>query len=374
MTSSSTPRFADFTTIGVGGSATEWRELRSTSTIVSAAREVWASGDPWLVCGGGSNLLVADEGFDGVVLVPRSDTVRVVDDRGARVVVEVDAGVAWDDFVAESVSRGWGGVEALSGIPGRVGAAPIQNIGAYGSEFSDLAVSVRFLEEGAEEPVEISAAACGFGYRSSIFKHDRSGVIVSVRLVVDAGGFSAPIRYAQLADRLGVPLGSRIPAGEVREVVLALRRSKGMVFDPEDPDTHGCGSFFVNPIVEARVLSSLPAGVPSWPTTPGLTESPVVLPLPVADSAWVKPRKSSPHPALVKLSAAWLIQNAGIDRGFRLPGSGAAVSSKHTLAITNRGAASAKDVIELARYIQTRVASEFGVLLQPEPRFVGVEL
>ena len=372
MTTPTNPRFSDLTTIGVGGPASDFREVTTLSDLVEASRDAWASDDPWLVCGGGSNLLVADDGFDGVVIAPRTSGIRVRDTRGAAVIVEVDAGVEWDALVEESVANGWGGLEALSGIPGRVGAAPVQNIGAYGSDFADVAVAVSFLDEGAEAPVVVPSGTCGFGYRASVFKSGRAGVVTSVTVALSVGGFSAPIAYPQLADHLGVPLGSRVPGAEVREAVLALRRSKGMVFDPADQDSHGCGSFFINPVVDSSVLSTLPTDAPFWHTGSS-DERPTVVPLDALGSTDL-PASSSTPSSEVKLSAAWLISRAGISRGFALPGSGAAVSSKHSLAIVNRGTASAADVAELARFIQTRVASEFGVLLQPEPRFVGIEL
>lgn len=358
------------TTIGVGGPALVC-EAATTEELVALARDVWRSGEPWIVCGGGSNMVVSDFGFDGVVLAPRSRGVRVLDDRGGEIVVEVDAGFPWDGFVAESVARGWGGAEALSGIPGLVGAAPIQNIGAYGTEFAQFAGAVLFLDALSGRCEWIRVEDCGFGYRSSVFKAGRDGVVLAVQMRLRAGGYSAPVAYGQLADRLGVPLGSRVPGAEVREAVLGLRRAKGMVFDPGSADTRGCGSFFVNPIVDATVLSALPSGAPHWPVDPH-DEPPVRLPLDGSAGIDLPPRPQ-PGRIAVKLSAAWLIERAGISKGFRLPGSRAAISSVHTLAITNRGGASAADVLELARFVQTRVASEFGVVLQPEPRLVGVE-
>lgn len=372
MTFASAPRFADLTTMGVGGPSDDYREVHSTPDLIATAQEVWASGEQWLVCGGGSNLLVSDEGFDGVVIAPRSQGIRVVDELGPQVIVQVDAGVEWDALVEHAVATGWGGIEALSGIPGRVGAAPIQNIGAYGSEFASVAVGVEFLDEGSEKAATVAAVECAFGYRTSAFKEGRVGIVTSVTLALDVGGYSAPIAYAQLSDKLGVPLGSRIEAGRVREAVLALRRSKGMVFDPSDPDTHGCGSFFVNPVVSADMLALLPSGTPYW-RQPVEENQSTVIPLDALATVDV-PQRVETAPSSVKLSAAWLIEHAGIGRGFSLPGSGAAVSPKHTLAITNRGSATAADVVELAGYIQTRVASEFGVVLQPEPRLVGLSL
>jgi UDP-N-acetylmuramate dehydrogenase len=271
--------------------------------------------------------------------------------------------------VATTVERGWTGLEALSGIPGSVGAAPVQNIGAYGVEVSDVLESIDFLDEETGERTAIPAAELELGYRTSTLKHGRRGIVLAVRFVLgvaDAAG--VPVRYAQLASSLGVGLGERVAPSAVREAVLRLRASKGMVLDADDPDTTSAGSFFTNPIVSAGFAETLPTDAPRWPVAPDAADD-VAVPLGVG----VAPEVPSPAEVddRVKLSAAWLIEHAGVRRGFALPGSRAAISSKHTLALTNRGGATATEVAELARYVQTMVLSRFGVALVPEPVVVG---
>jgi UDP-N-acetylmuramate dehydrogenase len=282
--------------------------------------------------------------------------------------VRAQAGEPWDAVVAFAVERGLGGIEALSGIPGSSGAAPIQNIGAYGQELSDVLVSVDFLDEESGEFVRLPTSELELAYRTSSLKQGRRGLVTAIELRLEPGGLSAPIAYAQLADALAVNPGTRLPLKEVRRAVLALRASKGMVLDPADPDSVSAGSFFTNPIVSQTFARDLPPNAPRWPMDEEDTE-PLVLPLDATVPVRVDERER-----YVKLSAAWLIEHAGIARGFSLPGSNAAISSKHTLAIVNRGGAQATQITELARYIQTRVLTEFGVILQPEPVLVGVTL
>lgn len=348
---------ARFTTMGVGGPAEFLREATSRDEIVAEARAMWAAQGEWFVLGGGSNTVVSDDGFPGEVLRIAS---RGVEERrdGEFVRLRVEAGENWDALVARTVDAGLAGLESLSGIPGSVGAAPIQNIGAYGGELADSLVSVEFLDAETEEVEELSAAELGLGYRTSIFKRGLRGIVLAVTLELrDLGGKSAPIRYAQLANALGVELGTAVDVRAVRERVLALRASKGMVLDADDPDTRSAGSFFTNPIVLNTYAITLPSEAPRWPVTGRDAE------LVVAETGVTA--------NLVKLSAAWLIEHSGISRGFSLPGSQAAISSKHTLAITNRGGATAAEIAELSRYVQQRVSAEFGVLLHPEPVFVG---
>lgn len=356
---SGTRALAEFTTLEVGGPARELVDARSADELEAAALEAWDAGEDVLVLGGGSNVLVGDDGFDGRVI--RVLTRGVDEVPGAPegfVRLSVQAGEPWDDLVALTVAHGLAGFEALSGIPGSTGAGPIQNIGAYGAELSDTLVAVSFLDYDLRETVRIEATELELGYRTSSIKQGRAGVITAVEFDLARGGgaasgdsaagadsLSSPIAFEQLATALGVSLGSRVPLGQVRESVLALRRAKGMVLDPADRDTASAGSFFTNPIVRVSFAASLPSGVPRWP---------------VGDE-------------LVKLSAAWLIERAGIRRGFSLPGSLAAISSKHSLAITNRGGATATEIASLARFVQERVRNEFGVALQPEPVYVGVE-
>ncbi|HEU0182994.1 MAG TPA: UDP-N-acetylmuramate dehydrogenase [Agromyces mariniharenae] len=314
----------------------------------------------------------------------------------ASVRIRVQAGETWDDVVAWAVHEGYSGFEALSGIPGSVGAAPVQNIGAYGQELESTLVAIEFLDEGADVPRRMTAAELELGYRTSVLKRGLRGIVVSaefdlhdtsVERAVLGEPLGQPVAYAQLADALHVNLGDRVPVARVREAVLRLRASKGMVLDPDDPDSVSAGSFFTNPIVTERTARTLPGDAPRWyvgedtpdqvtPITSGLDESPLDQFLAhQASLEAVEPEAdAAPPEPLVKLSAAWLIEHSGIHRGFALPGSRAAISSKHTLALTNRGGATADEVAQLARFVQSRVQAEFGIVLHPEPVFVGISL
>lgn len=369
---------ADLTTMGVGGPASRLVVVTTGDDLLAAARDAFTADEPWFVLGGGSNVVIADEGVEGTVIRVATRGVDVLSEGDGRVRIRVAAGEPWDDLVAFTVARGWSGIEALSGIPGSTGAAPVQNIGAYGQEVAATVVSVDFLDADSLEFVRIPRANLGFGYRTSVFKAGqshpaRAGVITAVEFeLTDAAGTSEPVAYDQLASALAVPLGSRVPVADVRDRVLALRASKGMVLDPTDADTRSCGSFFTNPIVSDRALEGVPADAPRWqsPQEPTAQE-PTDVAVPLGEQPAPPPPVVPTH---TKLSAAWLIEHAGIPRGFHLPGSRAAISSKHTLAITNRGGATAEEVAQLARYVQSRVASEFGVVLHPEPILVGVSL
>lgn len=386
------PTFAELTTMRVGGPAREIVQADTTEQLLDAVRDAFDSGENWLLLGGGSNTIVADDGFDGTLIRVATRGIELLGP-GARpdtVRVRVQAGEVWDDLVAHAVHHGWTGIEALSGIPGSVGAAPVQNIGAYGQELAETLVGIDFLDAGEEEPASVAAAEIGLGYRTSALKRGRLGVVTAITLELGhepdatAAALGAPIAYQQLAGALGVELGTRVGVAELRRAVLALRAGKGMLLDPADPDSVSAGSFFTNPIVTERFARTLPAQAPRWPQTPEQPD--VVVPLDganaevsaavglAAQAAAARTRAQSDAPRLVKLSAAWLIERSGIGRGFQLPGSGAAVSSKHTLAITNRGDATAADVAQLAGFIQARVQSEFGVRLQPEPVLVGLTL
>ncbi|TBN55515.1 UDP-N-acetylmuramate dehydrogenase [Glaciihabitans arcticus] len=356
-----------YTTLRVGGPARLL--IDQYESLVDTMREVWESGEPWLVLGGGSNVVIGDEGFDGSVVRITDAGFEARDNGDGTVRVRASAGHSWDALVAETVSRGWAGIEGLSGIPGTCGAAPIQNIGAYGQELASVLVSVEFLDYLTGDLVTLSAAELELSYRHSALKGGRLGVVLSIDLALTAtaDGLSEPIAYDQLAGALGVALGARVPLADVRASVLQLRASKGMVLDPTDPDTASAGSFFTNPIVGENFARTLPEAAPRWLMEPEPADRVVPLgeePAPPAERSDFR----------VKLSAAWLIERAGIRRGFSLPGSKAAISSKHTLAITNTGGATATEISELARYVQTRVFSEFGVRLQPEPVFIGLEL
>ncbi|ROQ36786.1 UDP-N-acetylmuramate dehydrogenase [Frondihabitans sp. PhB188] len=369
MTSPGTVSLADLTTMGVGGTPERLVEATTSDELLAAVREAIAGGDPWFVLGGGSNLVASDEGFAGTVVRVATRGVEFLPAESGAVRLRVQAGEPWDDLVALTVAHGWSGMEALSGIPGSTGAAPVQNIGAYGQEVGDSLISVDFLDAESGEFLRIPKANMGLDYRTSVFKTGRVGVITAVEFaLIDGAGTSQPIAFPQLAGALGVDLGARVPVADVRARVLELRASKGMVLDAADRDTFSSGSFFTNPIVERAVLDSLPTDAPRWETS---AQEPRAQAVPLGETP------APPHPSepgRVKLSAAWLIEHSGVARGFRLPGSGAAISSKHTLAITNRGSATADDVAELARFVQSRVAAEFGVVLHPEPVLLGLVL
>lgn len=389
----STPRtLAEATTMQVGGEVTTWVEATTRDEIASTYAEALDDDyTPHLLLGGGSNTVASSEPFDGTVLRVATRGIRTLpaaqrphrpageeapsDDS---VVLRVEAGEAWEALVAQTVGDGLAGLEALSGIPGSVGAAPIQNIGAYGQEVASTLLGIELLtlddESGDLTVREIPASELRLGYRDSAIKRGvLQGVVLSVdlRLRRSVDGRSQPIGYQQLASALGVDLGTRVPLADVRASVLELRRSKGMVLS-DDPDSVSAGSFFTNPIVSARFANALPDDAPRWSVSP--QPSATVLPLD-ADTPAVDALPSFDRPVpQVKLSAAWLIEHSGIARGFALPGSRAAVSSKHTLALTNRGGATGEQVAELARFVQARVENQFGVHLVPEPVLVGLPL
>jgi UDP-N-acetylmuramate dehydrogenase len=338
-------QLSELTTLRVGGPAAGVVVANDEAALVTAVSEADASGTPALVVGGGSNLLVADSGFPGVVVLVRTSGVRVESDTCGGAWVTVAAGEPWDDLVARAVQQEWAGVEALSGIPGTVGATPIQNVGAYGQELSDVVARVRTWDRVERAQRTFSAADCGFGYRTSRFKQEPGRYLVlEVVLQLRLAPTSDPIRYAELARTLGVEVGDRVRLAALRDAVLGLRRGKGMVLDDADHDTWSAGSFFMNPVLDAVSASHLPAGAPRFDVGDGR----------------------------VKTSAAWLIEHAGLGRGH---GSGpAALSSKHVLALTNRGGARAADLLGLAREVRGRVLADSGVLLEPEPVLVGCSL
>jgi UDP-N-acetylmuramate dehydrogenase len=339
---------ADLTTLRLGGPAAELVEARDEAALVETVRSADATGLPVLLVGGGSNLVVADEGYAGRVVAIRSRGLHVEADACGGALVEIAAGEDWDDVVAAAVDRGWIGIEALSGIPGTTGATPIQNVGAYGQEVAQTIARVRTWDRVEGRVRTFAAADCGFGYRTSRFKREPDRfVVLATTFQFTLGDLGAPVRYAELADALGVGLGDRAPAAEVREAVLSLRRRKGMVLDPEDHDTWSTGSFFTNPVVRAE---SLPAGAPAWPQPGGPGEP----------------------DDLVKTSAAWLIERAGFSRGYG--GDRVRLSSRHTLALTNRGGATTAELLALAREIRDGVRERFGITLVNEPVLVGCRL
>jgi UDP-N-acetylmuramate dehydrogenase len=331
---------SELTTLRLGGPPRRLVEARDEAAIVAAVREADDAGVPVLVVAGGSNLVVADAGFPGTVVRIASRGIE-----GGTVA----AGEEWDPFVARCVAGGLAGVECLSGIPGSVGATPIQNVGAYGQEVADVIRSVRAYDRRAREVREIPAAECGFAYRSSAFKRDPGHwVVLAVTFDLPRLDRSMPIRYAELARALGVEEGGTAPLADVREAVLALRRRKGMVIDPADPDSVSAGSFFTNPVLSAEAFAALEARV---------------------DNGARPPRFPQPDGS-VKTSAAWLIEHAGFARGHGDPAT-IAISSKHTLALTNRGAGTTAQLVALAREIAGGVDERFGVQLEPEPVFAG---
>ncbi|MEN2420063.1 UDP-N-acetylmuramate dehydrogenase [Streptomyces rimosus] len=342
---------APLTTFRLGGPATRLLTATTDDEVIAAVREADASGTPLLVIGGGSNLVIGDKGFEGTALriATRGFTLDGTD-------LTLAAGENWSDAVARTVAAGLAGIECLAGIPGSAGATPIQNVGAYGQEVSSTITEVVAYDRTAGETVTLSNAECAFSYRHSRFKeHPDRFVVLRVRFALeDAGGLSAPIKYAETARTLGVEAGERVPAADARETVLKLRAGKGMVLDPEDHDTWSAGSFFTNPVLTeaqhadflARVHERLGADVtpPAFPAGEGR----------------------------VKTSAAWLIDRAGFTKGY---GDGPArISTKHTLALTNRGAATTEDLLALAREVREGVRAAFGITLVNEPVTVGVTL
>ncbi len=351
----STTRLADHTTLRVGGPVRTWIEATTEAELVAAVRSADAAGEPLLILGGGSNVLVGDDGFDGTVVHVATKGIELaggsctIDEPGAAMcggaVIEVAAGENWDDFVAHAIAQEWRGIEALSGIPGSVGATPIQNVGAYGQEVADWLWSVRTWDRQSNTFRTFAVGDCGFGYRTSRFKAEPGRYLVlSVTFQFRQGTLSTPIRFGELSRRLELDGRGRAPMADVREAVLELRRAKGMVLDAADHDTWSAGSFFTNPVLDAERAARLPEGAPRFPQADGR----------------------------VKTSAAWLIEAAGFHKGFGTPP--ATLSSKHTLAITNRGGAGSGDLVALARRVRDGVRDAFGVTLVPEPVLVGVSL
>ena len=350
-----TTSLSELTTLRLGGPAGQLVTPPDDDALLEAVGAADAEEEPLLVLAGASNLVVADEGFPGTVVRVATRGVDSFQMSDGRLALDIAAGENWDALVAACVEQGLSGVEALSGIPGSVGATPIQNVGAYGQEVADVLLGVRALDRLTGDVHELDNEACLFDYRSSVFKRDPGRwLVLRVRLALERTPESEPVRYTELAQRLGIGEGERAPLAEVRDAVLALRRGKGMVLDPGDLDTVSAGSFFTNPILRTRDFDAfvqraaerLGADVrpPAWP---------------VSDR-------------LVKTSAAWLIERAGFTRGYGNP-DGIAISSKHTLALTNRGAGTTTELVALAREIAGGVQEAFGVQLAPEPVFVGYD-
>ncbi len=358
-----TERLADHTTFRLGGPADRWVEATTEAELIAAVDAADAAGEPVLILSGGSNVVVSDAGVPGTVVHVATrgiasdasfcefaaDTGRTEDPVACGgVLVTVAAGEPWDDFVAWCVARELRGVECLSGIPGLVGSTPIQNVGAYGQEVAQTIWSVRTWDRVERTQRTFANADCRFGYRTSRFKAEPDRYLVlEVTFQFTQGDLSMPIRFGELARRLGLDGGGRAPMTRVREQVLALRRGKGMVLDADDHDTWSAGSFFTNPVLDAATAAALPPEAPRFPQPDGT----------------------------VKSSAAWLIDHAGFGKGFALADHpSVSLSTKHTLALTNRGRATASDVVALARAVRDGVRDRFGVTLVPEPVLVGVSL
>jgi len=345
---------AGYTTLRLGGPARRFVEATTEAELVGAVRRADEEGEPVLVLGGGSNLVVSDDGFPGTVVhVGTRGTERVAAENDT-VLVRVQAGEDWDPFVARCVADGLSGVECLSGIPGRVGATPIQNVGAYGQDVSETIVEVRAYDRETRTVVALGPDDCRFTYRNSVFKGNDRYVVLDVTYALHEAEESQPIAYAELAKKLGVRTGDRVPLKEARDAVLDLRRGKGMVLDPADPDTRSAGSFFTNPVLDPGQLAELERRVaerlgpdvtfPRYPEDGGR----------------------------VKTSAAWLIDRAGFGKGHTV--GAARISTKHTLALTNPGGAKTADLLALAREVRRGVRDAFGVELVNEPVLVGVTL
>ncbi|XXU91095.1 UDP-N-acetylmuramate dehydrogenase [Sorangium sp. So ce1099] len=364
---------APLTTLGVGGPARFYAEAAGEAAVVEAFRFAEARGVPLFVLGGGSNLLVADRGVDALVLRVRVRGIEPVrgamgaagaadaaDDGGTgapapRVLVRAGAGEGWDDLVARAVAEGWAGVECLSGIPGDVGATPIQNVGAYGQEVAETIAEVHAVDRATGAAAVIAGADCGFGYRDSRFKRAWRGryVITAVTFALRPGG-AATVRYPELQRALAAPAGGPPPPlDEVRRAVIALRRGKSMVLDPADENGRSAGSFFMNPTLEAGAAAGAIARIEAA----GVLAPGEAIPRYPADGG------------RVKLSAAWLIERAGFAKGTRHGAAG--ISTRHTLALVNRGGATAAELLDLARRVRRGVLDRFGVALTPEPDLIG---
>lgn len=376
MTVDAPPLLSALTTLRLGGQAARYLETASEQELVAAVRAADDAGEPLLVLGGGSNVVVPDDGFPGVVVrdVRTGLTVEDADSCGGAS-IRVPAGTPWVDVVDRAVAEGWVGVEALAGIPGSTGATPVQNVGAYGQEISGVVSTVRVWDRGEQRVRTFAQVDLGFGYRTSVLKRslrDADGgpsrfaptpryVVLDVGMQLRLGTLSAPVGYTELAARLGVEVGERAPLEDVRATVLALRAGKGMVLDAADPDTWSAGSFFTNPVVPAEVADQLPEGAPRYPVRSARPER------------TTGPSLGAVDHTLVKTSAAWLIEHAGFGKGFGLPGP-VGLSTKHSLALTNRGTGTTTELLALARTVRDGVRAAYGIELEAEPVLVGCRL
>jgi len=373
------PALAELTTLRVGGPVGRYVETASEAELIDVIRQADDASTPLLVIGGGSNILASDTGFEGLVVRDaRSDVSLVSDDACGGVEITATAGTTWDDLVRQAIASHWGGFATLSGIPGTVGAAPVQNIGAYGTEVAELLASVRAWDRAAGRTVHLPLSELRLAYRDSDLKRSLTDpavgagrtwgstgrwVVLSATFHVRQASLSAPIAYSQLAHVLGVDMGERADARDVREAVLELRRSKGMVLDAADHDTWSAGSFFTNPVLTDAEAAALPEGAPRYPVTDHTRVVAGTRKAPVVDG-------------LIKTSAAWLIDHAGFSKGFAVHGSDgasapASLSTRHVLALTNRGGATAADIVALRETIVEGVRERYGITLVPEPVAVG---
>ena len=354
---------AELTTLRIGGRPRALLECATAEAVIAAVRELDAAQRPVLVLGGGSNLVVAGGDLDLVVVAVRNRDLQYSDAAGdaaaagEHLIVRAGAGLTWDDLVADTVERGCGGLECLSGIPGSVGATPVQNVGAYGVEVAQVLHRVRWYDRATGRDEWVTPDALELAYRTSVLKNTDRAVVLEVEFRLTPAGRSEPIRYAELAGRLGVEPGERADAATVRRTVLELRRGKGMVLDDDDNDTWSAGSFFTNPVIRDEVLPEVRNRVAKK-----LGDAP----------AGQMPAFAAPGGT--KLSAGWLIERAGFGKGYPSSSSPARLSTKHTLALTNRGAATADDVIALARDVRDGVREAFGVELHPEPVWIGCSI
>jgi UDP-N-acetylmuramate dehydrogenase len=334
---------SQYTSLRVGGPATKIVQVSTEAQIIAAIEE--AGDTPILIMGGGTNVLIADKGFEGTVIRISNNSVQSEVDACSGATLTIGAGEDWDVFVQTTIDRGFAGLETLSGIPGTVGAAPIQNIGAYGHEVSEFITRVRTYDRQEKALKTFTNSECQFSYRNSLFKsHPGRYVVLDVQFQIRRGEFSDPITYLELAKKLSVQPGDKAPVAETRKAVLELRASKGMLLSPEDHDSWSAGSFFTNPIISQQAADALPNVAPKWPLNDGR----------------------------VKVSAAWLIENAGMHKGDEV--GGARISTKHVLALTNSGDATAADIVELAKRARNQVKEMFGITLEAEVNLIGIEI
>lgn len=343
---------APLTTLRLGGPARRLLVATTERELVGPVAEADGSGEPVLILGGGSNVVIGDAGFPGLVVKVAGHGIVRSERADGRVALTIQAGEPWDRVVARAIDEGLAGIECLAGIPGTAGATPIQNVGAYGQEIADSLSAVRVFDRRARAVTELSPASCGLGYRTSVFRASARYLVLAVTLALTPGRGAAPIRHPQLARALGLEIGTSAPLEAVRDAVVGLRRGKGMILDPADPDSISAGSFFKNPVLDPAAFARLEARA----ARRGASDPPPRFPLPSGG---------------VKTSAAWLVERAGFARGRRVGRVG--ISSKHPLALVNLGGASSTELLALAREIAAGVQAAFGIGLVPEPLLVGEE-